>query len=352
MERAALAEILKQVQPALSTKDMIPVFTCFCFDGKTVTAFDDIIAIQAPCSFEVTGGVRGATLLAFLRASGAKEVTVTEGKEELVFKLGAAKLTLPVVSPDDFVFSFPDDSKASSVPITGDLITSLEKALVSMGMDPSHPWRMGITLAFDEGKVWLYSSDNMTASRAQVAVKVPEKLVGKSVVMPPKMASLLPTMAKREKEGELWVTTKWLEARWQSGTRLFARAVDGVDVSQFEGLFEQMLPKGYMKKAIDLPKGIDRRLERALVVLENTPDKISTFQIEDDRLYMLTHSNLGEAKDVVACTGHDPVKVLCSPDLIKRGLVHCTRFLIVPGSSFVLLGDQFVHSIGLWDSES
>ncbi len=44
MKRKDLLEDLKTAEPALSTRDLIPVFTNFLFSGRTVLAYNDVVA--------------------------------------------------------------------------------------------------------------------------------------------------------------------------------------------------------------------------------------------------------------------------------------------------------------------
>lgn len=40
-DRAMLVAILKKLAPALAPRDLVPIFTCFCFSKDSVHAYDN-----------------------------------------------------------------------------------------------------------------------------------------------------------------------------------------------------------------------------------------------------------------------------------------------------------------------
>jgi hypothetical protein len=59
LEREDLVAVLKKVAPALSGKELIPIFSCLCFGEKSVHAYDDVVAMQFPLQCGIRGGGRG-----------------------------------------------------------------------------------------------------------------------------------------------------------------------------------------------------------------------------------------------------------------------------------------------------
>ena len=88
MKRRQLADILRRVEPALSKKDYIPIFTCFCFDGETVTAHDGTLTMQAPCPWDVKGGVDGGVLNFLRHRQTEQDVIAISDGDGVVIRLG------------------------------------------------------------------------------------------------------------------------------------------------------------------------------------------------------------------------------------------------------------------------
>src|SRR5688572_3377387 len=139
MKRLELIEVLKKVAPALAAKDLVPAMSCFFFDGKLVSAFDDILAISAPMPTDFKGGLRGHLLLDFLSASRAPEVEFLVEGEEMTVKAGRSKLKIPIVPLDDFKFEWPK-VKSEGLKLDETFFKALNQVLPSMGRDPSNPW--------------------------------------------------------------------------------------------------------------------------------------------------------------------------------------------------------------------
>ena len=59
---------LELASRALADGNLVPIFKCFAFDAskQTVTAYNDLIAIVAPCQIEENFCTDGGTLLADL----------------------------------------------------------------------------------------------------------------------------------------------------------------------------------------------------------------------------------------------------------------------------------------------
>lgn len=343
MKRSEFVEILRKVEPALSSKDAVPVQSCFCFDGTTVLAYDDVVAMQAPCKVDLAGGLKGKVLLPFLQTSRAKEVELAtadgDGVREVSIKAGRSRLKLPLVDDSDVSFKFPSGKGATEVKPGADFKAALARALVSLGEDPAVGWMFGVTLAWGKKPV-LYSSDNRGVSL--VTFRDPA-FAGdnKPVVLPPQFCRLLVGLASGDDLEVLLLHQQWAEARFASGLRLFSRTVTEVDVPKYQEMFGRT--KGV--EPLVIPDGFERCIDRAKIIAGFAMDPYVTLRVKDGKLRLHTESAAGVAADVLALSGeHEDIEVKVAPDVLARALPHSTGFALREEYVY-LLGDGFSHMV-------
>jgi len=349
MQRSKLVEVLARVQPALSTKDFIPVFSCFCFKDKKVYAYNDIIAIRAPIDMELEGGIRGKVLLDFMKASTSNEVELVQGNVGgVTVKAGkGSKLKLPIVDSGEFIFKFPDytEDDLIEIELTKDVLASFRRCIVSMGYDPAHPWRLGVSVKITGTKLTMYASDNTTMARSLVAAKnnVEDEVV---IVLPPRFCELLIAGANRDKAEMLYVSDSWVVATFESGAELFAKTIGAPNIDAFERQFGEVESEGAIE-TVDLPSNFGPTLDRALVVLATDPDKHAKLTVSDGQLGVFSHSAYGEVDDHISLPEHDDLSVMCAPELLRRGLDHVGGMSILDGQCVYFEGDMFTYLVAV-----
>lgn len=337
MKRVELVAALKRVEPALATHELIPVFTCFRFDGKTVVAYDDVVGLRVACAFPFQGGVAGRVLVDFLSAARGKDLSVTTTKAgendgdhstNFELKVGRAKLKVPVVPLEDFLFKFPATKGADEVEVDEEFVAALERASSSMGKDPVHPWRFGVTVRFQNDSVLFYSTDNVSAGK----VVMPYKGLGgvRSTILPPRFVELLVKSMADDTVDHLYLGKGWAQADFRSGMRLMSRTVDQVEVKAYEKLFSSVDDAA---KDIEVPNGFENALNRALVVLGHLKDeeKAMIMTVKEGKLRLNALSAIGEVNDLLRVPGHPDVTITASPEQLKKALPYVNHFRIFNG---------------------
>lgn len=346
MKRTDLLSALKRAEPALAAKDLIPVFTCYKFDSNSVLAYNDVVAISTPCSFPVDGGLHGKPLLSWLANSRAKELTLDPGESEMLIKAGRSRIRLPLIPPDDFIFEFPDDAIAGIKP-SPDLLQAIRACSASMGEDPAHPSRMGITVKFGKKEVNLWSSDNISASRSKAAAKIPGDLQGYELILAPRFVDLLLGIAKRDKLQGLIVGEGWVEADFDSGLRLWAKTMAEIDVEAFIQLFDSIYEQLEFEP-VSIPKGLSASLDRLVVILDYGADKQARFTSDGKgKLRIVANSPVGEVKENLPFKEHPEVSELLMPHLIKRSLGYVGAMGIIPGCAAIFEGENFDYMVSI-----
>ena len=355
MQRTELQTALKRVEPALATKDILPVLQSFYFDGDgTVTAYDDLIAVSTPCEFEFGQGcVNGRMLLDWIAASRAKDVSVLEGSDEdehVRFKAGRSVLKTSVLPADEYPFEWPDQSSKGVVtlPITDEFVTALSKAAISLGTDPGHAWRMGATVVVNSKGTTIYTSDNFSISRARTKGKSKKKI---AVNLAPRFVEMLLAFAKKEKPDTLYLSDDgWSEVTFESGTRLWSKTGLEVDDGQFRGAFAQTIDVDDEEiVTVPTPKGFDGCLDRALVALSQSSEKTTKASVlKTGKLRLETEAPGANVRDILAkFNEHPEVSVVFDPALVKRALPVTKRFGIVADVCVYLSEDGFDHVVTL-----
>lgn len=351
MTREELVSLLSKVEPALSRKDLVPILTCFCFTGEQVITYDDIVALMYPANIGVVGGVRGRTLYDFLNASTAQEASVTLSGSEATFKIGRSNLKLALTPAKDFVFEIPKMSDAQTIEIDSDFIECFKCSMVSLGVDPAHAWRFGMTLKFTSGRVDIFSTDNFIATHVFSELKTPEGLAGRLVVLPPRFCELFSSMVSKEKPREMQIAKTWVRVTFESGLVLFSRTVES-DEAQFDNhvnVFDRAEQESAKFGSTSIPDGFTRILDRALIVLEGQTDKVTEFEVEGSVLRARSSSPAADADEAIKIDEgkHNPVKVKSSPELLKRALEEIDS-ISFSNQVVVLRGSGFERVVRIW----
>lgn len=338
--RTEILSKLRQAEPALAARDLVPALSCFAFDGKNVTAYNEILAIRVPCPTPgFVGGIPGATLLKFLAACGSKEVTITKKDQEEVVQVvcGKAKMDVAWLQPEHFAFERPNEKGAVAVPVDEAFLLAMKKAMVSMGMDALRSWMLGVSVRVSGRKALFFSSNDFSITRAEATLpsKVAEQ---RELILVPSFCELLLSYASKDGLKAMAIQNGWLVCTFESGVVLYTREPEDVDVSKFEEAFNQ---NNVEAELLPIPKTLPRCLERAQILLDVKHDW-SSFSVKDGRLKIRTEAPNSPARivDVVALEGHADVELATGPAVVAKVLEHATS-IALSDSCVVVEGEGF-----------
>ena len=355
MNRTELIDILKVVSPALSSKDFIPAFSHFCFSEGRVRAFDDLIALEADCPIEFEGALRGSVLIGFLQASKAAEVSITtlegskDGESVAEVKVGRARLKIPIIPVSDYIFNFPASKKSWKIEANDDVIGAIAAAAKTMGIDPAHPWRLGVTIDFGKKASVLYASDTHVATRVMnVKIGVPEDLANKAVVLHPKFCTQLIDLHSHDPIKTIELTEGWVKATSTGGVILFSKNSTEVRTDFYQSVFEAADGTAERLGEFPFPKGFSRVLERALVVLDPSADKKTRFTVEDGQLQVFAQSSYGDVNDRVTFEDHPNTEIYTAPNLI-HGVLDGMDSITLGEDAVVLSGENITRAVRVYE---
>ena len=344
MLRTDFLKVLKIANPAIATRDYVPVFACFCFEEKAVHAFDDFAGVVVPFQSPLQGGLLGSILYNWLNASRATELAFTMEGSEVNIKAGRANLKMTVLPTTDFAFKLPTDSYVE-MKVGNSFLAVLVLAQVSIGVDPQRAWQYGVTLQFGEKDTIFYSTDNVSATRATLQGVTLKDTA--PVILPPKFVDLLKSMSNRSPLHALRFGKTWVTATFEDGVVLYSKMSSETEVAEYTKIFENENFETCCKNLHEIPKNFGFAIDRSLVVLSNESFPIVDFSIAESRLTLVAGSGSINGKDVMVFEGHPESKGEVSPMALQKGLHYATHIGIDDRSCLMLSGPNYEHIIAL-----
>lgn len=350
--REALVKVANLVKPALSTQSYIPALKHIRFAGGFATTYNDVAGISVRCDVDVERCLPGETLIRALASFGAENLMVQEGKDSsVVLSSGRSKLKLPTMAIKDFPFEVPDED-ADEVELDANIMKGIERCLLSVGNDPTHPATMGVTLDIDDkGNAVLYSTDNTTVSRYQTKSKI--KLPADTpVIMPTFFCEQLVSLNKAfpDKEPVMLLMVGALLVEWGKSAKLFTKTISDLVPLDFPRLMNKYCKMETLKQQLSvIPDSFDAALGRALLVLIGEVDKSTKITVSENLLKLNSTSSMGDSDDSMTFTGDqegpgEPFFV--DPSLILRASKVCGLVGFLP--KVVIMADPdvtFVHLV-------
>ena len=353
--REALVKITALVRPALATQAYIPALTHIQFAYGFASAYNDVSAIVVKASVDVEVCLPGELLIKALNSFGAESIVIQESAKDkaVVLSSGRSKLKIPSLPVDAFPLNFPDTSKANEIVLDASILKGIERCLMSVGNDPTHPAQMGVTLDADEkGNAILYSTDNFTISRYQAKSKI--ELPGDSpVILPTFFCQQLVTLAKAfpEEETVLVMVPGALIVEFGKVAKLFNKTLVDLEPLDFPRIFDKHCKIAGLKDRLGkIPDNWDAAFNRALLVLSGEVDKITKITVGEESIKIHSTSTMGDSDDSMS---HDidhldapqePFYV--DPSLVIRASKSCG--LMAFNAKALALADaetQFIHLI-------
>ena len=347
MHRTDLAETLELVKPALATGGPIPIFGCYCFDGKQVYGYNDQFAIIAPCKTKHSFALDGDTLLGMVKNSRAEEVEFEQDDDRVLIKMGKSRIRLSFMTEDEFVFEIPEHEAELGYPLTEQLIEGLGICLETTSKDTALPSLMGVTIDIPgngEGPEVLYSCDGDAISKFELSSAEAE---GSGVFLLPNdfVEAILRVAAKTEHtDGVLMINQDWAVADFKNGYIVYGRIPTIDKPFDHESSIKNTLTEE--PSFIPHPQGLEDALSRACVISdrETVPTEIV---IEEGKFKLITESgSIGVVKDYLKVKGkHEDRDVKVSATLLQRS-VKITDEIAVLDNCVVMRKEQLLQVLG------
>lgn len=352
--REALIKATALVRPAIASQAYIPALTHILFDRNRCTTYNDVTAISVKAEVGIERCLPGDLFIRALTSFGAETIMFQEAADgAIVLSSGRSKIKLPSLPVDKFPLELPD-GEGDEVQITLDhsILKGIERCLVSVGADPTHPAQMGVTLDTDDrGKAVLFSTDNFTISRYQTKTSI--KLPGDCpIILPTFFCEQLISLCKAFSEESivLCIGTGYVMAELGKSAQLFSKTVLDLEPLDFPRIIAKHCKLDALSKQLAaIPDPFDAAMSRALLVLSGEVDKLTKVTVSDGSLKLHSSSSMGDADDTMAIANEDaelpsePFHV--DPSLIARAAKVCGLVAFLP--RVVVMTDTESHFVHL-----
>jgi hypothetical protein len=343
MKRQELTKVLELVKSAVTDQPIVPIFASFVFNKNSVYGFNDILAIIGPCKTQTVFATGASTLFGFLKNSRATEINFTLSDDEVLIKAGKTKITLPCNHPDEFVFSEPDDSWDVKLNVSPILIEGIKICLITASDDFSLPALMGVSIIIDEN-INIYSCDGDAISKFKVN-KNKKNLTKGYYTLPNEFCNSLIRIGEKSgaKSGKLFINKEWAKVEFDNGYKVYGRIIENDDPVNYEKLIKRTLKT--KPKYINIPKGFNFALLRAKVVAD-IESKATSIDIENNKVRMLTVTNIGNVRDIFKLKEKHPnINVTVNSSLVQRSLSICDKIAILDNCTCFKSGDRLFQII-------
>jgi len=349
-QRTELLAILQTLSPALANKELVPGLTHFWLMGQTIHAYNDIIGLELPFESDVTGAVHGASLLGVLGQSRAAEISLDMGENgEAKLKAAGAVLKLAVIPADRSLWQ--PEWRSEEPPIWGpEVITALERVLISVGDDPAMPEHMGVTFIIAAGTLAIYATDSKTVTRA--ILNAPEGMPEGRFIAPTPFCQQLVRLGSAGVKVDLSENDIMVET--ENDVRLFGRLVEVSSPKDFETVISRYVTDENWNNAVAVPQGLEPALERALTVLADVQPPRAVIEVQAKMARLSAKGSHAEVERDSVALEHEcpPARLTFNPALAKRGLKHVDRMVVLADALVFFGGEDFVYLIaGISGSE-
>ena len=352
INRESLLRTINLIRPALSSQPYIPALTHIAFDGVTASAYNDITGISVRCDLDMEICLPGELLIKGLNSFGSEEVLIQPNDAGVVLASGRSKLKLPTLPLSDHPFhgiEHQADSLAE-INITAEILSGIERCLISVGDDPTHPAQMGVTLEECMNHAVLYSTDNYSISRAKTKTKI--SLPGNvPVILPTFFCTQLIALAKAipGEEIVLGIYSGYIRAFIGDQAELFTKLPVDLEPMDLVKIFAKHASDSTIKEiAADIPASFEDSFNRAMLILSGEADKATKITCSPGKLKLFSSSSAGEAEDSMGFKDDNPPPepFFVDPILVLRASKVCSQLALLDGVLALTSDDHsFIHLI-------
>lgn len=285
-------------------------------------------------------------MIKILNTYSQNEITVEQTADnQLSIRSGKSSSKLAVLGEESFMFSMDelDLENAQEFSLDQRYMDGLERCLVSVGKDPTHPFQLGVTITYGKEGINLYSTDNHSLSKYELGGRT--KKSG-SAILPESFCTTLLSIMRSHKQ---YVPANLAESKSkdkEKGQAVlsigegFAFARIGPDVRLFTKLVTDLRPVNFedaiainMERASasfdefqEIPPDLTNSLDRAMIFVAKTNEKVMECIIDGPSMKMRTESPEGSLSDSLVfkeSISEVPLKFRIDPYNLSRVIGNC-----------------------------
>lgn len=328
MNRSELVTLLELTAPALGAdNDPVPVFQCFTFTGSHVIAYNDRLAIIAPCETAEAFAVYGRVLLGLLKNTRSDEVEFAlTDDHDVTVKAGKSRFKLPYFQEADFLWKEPTGKAVLELKADDTLLPGLEACLITASRDLAQEALLGVMLKpGPDHMMAFYSCDGDVVTRFTLTTR--DKKV--EARLPNEFCEAFIKTAKETKtdfKSFRIIEDEWAQVHMSNGIVIYGRLLGLTNPLDHEALVSKTIKGKVTFKPV--PKALDQALSRARVVADLETAK-TELEIVDGKLLLHTETHMGTINDSMVWREHDEAKADVSAALIQRAIGLCDEMAVL-----------------------
>lgn len=300
-DREKMLQALEVAKLAIDQREFIPILAHFCFQGKSITAYNDFIGIQVAFQTNFVCALQANILLSLLNSVESKEVDIGFTDQRVFFKSGKARTgvraRLPYMEEEDFFFKWPNMRRLNKHELTksqaAKFFEGLELCLSSVG--DQTPAQMGITLGHKDGQLRMYSTNNKaisTYSMKDWGEGFDNKILSTTFCK----ALLKARDAYGEKHVNFSMADDFVLVCFGHNCKVYGKLINNKDPLDFEKVINAYVPKEYKTKRQEIAAGLEDGFNRALLILSHDLSKMVTVGLDLKTVTVEASSPLGKLK--------------------------------------------------------
>lgn len=343
MKTSDLFKSLSIAKPSLGSEDgILPILSHFCFCGDIIYAYNDVTAIVVDQPTGLDCALHGSTLLGVLEACGEEEAKIEVDKQGTV-KLNTGKnwIKIPSLPTQDSAFTLPDEEPIITIPLTPEVLTAIERCLISVSNDSLKPEFAGITVQVEKSATTFFSSDNLTAARYRLDAKfITRKNL--ATVLPAQACEQLLKLCStfQQQDAALAVGEKVAIATFNGATLITRLLPAKPDI--FASVFGQHADEATF---FVLPEGLGREIAKAVVLTVKEQVKECYINAGSGSVKIDAGSSLGNMESTMPVDKKLVGGVNIDPMLISRALPYLSKWAINDGRSLTFSNGPYTYII-------
>lgn len=159
-----LIDKLNLLKGSVSTQEIVPILSHFCFTGDEIIAFDGVQVSRIDHDSDFVCGLPAQLLMKLLAGYKGNTLKFEVEEDAVIIKSGRSRTKLVSLPRDSFLYKPQAEDESSFYNFGDDFITGIKKCLVSITEDVTSS-QVGVTVITTGGKTTLYSTNGVAISR-------------------------------------------------------------------------------------------------------------------------------------------------------------------------------------------
>lgn len=350
MIREELITALELAAPALlvNGEAVVSAFGGFCFTKRSITAYNDVIAVRVlKPDGDFQGVIPGRLLLKFLKSCTGKHVSFEKMSKDDMWcvKCGPTRLDLSYQDTKVFPFQFPKSDPILVLDLDEDFFYGLGLCASIVSDTGLASWTGGVTFRFDN----ILTLVSTSPTRSQVyCYTVAQELNSKKTrtkILPVSFCKVAFSLHKKfsEEKIRMEVQDNYVVLRFGEAVSIVGRTIiPDINIDIVEKVQDFLEELGNFVPISDKLREV---VERSASIARSDIDVCSLNITDDGQVHMKTQVVGGVVEDSLSLEIlHPEIDIRANPKRLAGNLSECTEFKIIDRLTG-FRGGQFIKLI-------